>query len=162
MRCPTCGETMKKADQKYHFTGAGLDNVYLSGVPVYACVCGESVAKIPMMKALLEAIGEAIVNKPGPLTGKEVRFLRKNTGLKAETFAKYLGVDTATFSRWENGKKPIGTTSDRLLRLCYATIMEYQDFQRILEEFLSLREVAKENRIDVTRSPRRGYHAVYV
>ena len=161
MRCPGCGKAMQKVDENYHFTGSGLDNVYLSGIPVFKCRCGETIARIPIMKELLETIGEAIVNKPAPLVGKEVRFLRKNVGLKAETFAKYLGVDASTFSRWENSKKQIGVPSDRLIRLCYASLMGYEDFKRILDEFLSLREKATTTRINVTKSARKGYHAVY-
>ncbi len=161
-KCLQCNRPMRKVNQKYHFRGCGLDHVYLSGIPVYKCTsCGDVVARIPMIGELLKTIGEAVVNKPGPLSGPEIRFLRKNAKMLAETFVKYLGVDPSTYSRWENGKARVGRTSDRLIRLCYATLMKYEDQGRILEEFLNLKDETSKKRIDVTRSPRRGYHAVY-
>ena len=144
------------------FGSCGLGNVYLSGIPVYKCTsCGDTVARIPMMGELLKTIGEVVVNKPALLSGSEIRFMRKNEKMLAKTFVKYLGVDPSTYSRWENGKARAGRTSDRLIRLCYATLMEYEDQGRILAECLNLRDETSKKRIDVTRSPRKGYHAVY-
>ena len=77
MRCSLCSKPMKKVKTPYHFKGSGLDNVYLSGIPVYRCACGEVIAKIPHMKELLETIGEAIVNKPAPLTEKRFDFFER-------------------------------------------------------------------------------------
>lgn len=161
MRCSLCSKPMKKVKMPYHFKGSGLDNVYLSGIPVYRCACGEVIAKIPHMKELLETIGEAIVNKPAPLTGKEIRFLRKNSGNTAEMFARLLHADPSTLSRWETGKNPIGAQSDRLIRLLYAFLMNFEDRDRLFEVFLKLRDAREIRRIKVTRSPRKGYQIAY-
>ncbi|MFQ5912310.1 MAG: type II TA system antitoxin MqsA family protein [Nitrospinota bacterium] len=160
MKCQECGKVMRKVQEEYRFTESGLENVYLVGIQVFRCDDGHVTAKIPKMKDLLDAIGEAIVNKPESLTGQEVRYLRKHMGLSAVNFAKRLGVDPATFSRWENGAR-IGPTSDRLIRLCYAGLMGYQNAQRIINEFESLRDEITMNRIEVRRSSREGYQASY-
>lgn len=161
MKCHECGQLMRKVKENYHFTECGLDYVYLSGIPIFKCACGATTAKIPNMKDLLNTIGEAIVNKPTRLTGFEVRYLRKNVGLSATAFARYLAIDPATLSRWERNKRVIGKTSDLLVRLCYAVLMEYEHAQRIMEIFISLREKAG-RKIEVKPSSRKGYEAAYV
>ena len=55
------------------------------------------------------------------MNGKEIRFLRRNMGLKAVELQEYLGVDNATISRWEHGSQNITPPHDRLLRMFYAT-----------------------------------------
>jgi DNA-binding transcriptional regulator YiaG len=61
-----------------------------------------------------------VIHKPARLSGAEVRYLRKSLGWSGEDFAKHMGVDPSTVSKWENEKEPIGTSSDRLLRLMIA------------------------------------------
>jgi transcriptional regulator with XRE-family HTH domain len=55
------------------------------------------------------------------LTGEEIRFLRKETRLKAKALTALLGAHKVRVSRWENNAEKIGPSSDRLLRYIYAT-----------------------------------------
>jgi transcriptional regulator with XRE-family HTH domain len=43
--------------------------------------------------------------------------LRKSLGWSGGDFARRMGVDPATVSRWENGAQDIGQVAERLLRL---------------------------------------------
>ena len=59
----TCEHCMKNfktrvatARRPYRYDGVGLDNVYLTGVKVYVCECGEAAA-IPRIVDLHAAIG---------------------------------------------------------------------------------------------------------
>ena len=62
-----------------------------------------------------------VAKREGRLTGAEVRFLRKaGLGLSQIDFARTVGVDPATVSRWENDKEPVGTPADRAIRLMAA------------------------------------------
>jgi len=61
-----------------------------------------------------------------------MRFLRKNMGMKAIELAKFLGVDKATVSRWENEKDKHSDIIDRYIRLLYATRMNMPDEANIL------------------------------
>ncbi len=51
------------------------------------------------------------------LTGAEIRFLRKYIGLSSKGFAKQLGVDHTSLSKYENGKWPVTKPMDRLIRM---------------------------------------------
>lgn len=132
-KCPTCGSehfVFEKAH--HHFLESGLDNVHLTNVEIGTCAdCGEKIVSIPHSTELMRLIGESILLKPTNLNGAEIRFLRKNLHLKINEFARLLGVDRVTVSRWENEHEKPSRAVDRLVRLTYAvesnvdgTIME--------------------------------------
>jgi len=121
MECFICGQEMSCSIEMYHYKECGLDNVYLVNVEVCRCPgCNEKVVSIPALPALNTAIGEDLLQKESRLNGKEIRFLRKNMGMKSVDLQRYLGVDNATISRWESGKQKISLPNDRLLRVVYA------------------------------------------
>jgi putative transcriptional regulator len=128
MRCEECGETMKVLEgQRYHYTESGLDNVILESVSVYTCPDGHEQAPIiPVIEELHAAIARAVALKPAPLTGAEVRFLRKELGYSARKWAALMRVDPATLSRWESDEQKIGTQSDLLTRLYFFRLYEEQ------------------------------------
>ncbi len=93
----------------------------MENVEVCRCdSCNEKIACIPTLPKLNNVIGEGLLRKKSMLNGKEIRFLRKNMGLKGVELQKYLGVDNATISRWEQAKPKISPGHDRLLRVVYA------------------------------------------
>jgi putative zinc finger/helix-turn-helix YgiT family protein len=104
----------------HHYIESGLDNIHLEGIEHWQCKCGETAVGIPAIPKLHSLIGEHLILKKDMLTGKEIRFLRKNMGYKAKRLAGLLGVDKATVSRWENNKRPPDPTTERLIRLLYA------------------------------------------
>lgn len=128
MNCDVCGGTMRfLEDQRYQYAECGLDSVYLDGVDVYACdPCGESVAVIPRIEQLHDELARAIAFKPVPLTGPEVRFLRKQLRMSARQWAAVLHVDHSTLSRWENGSQALGDRSDILVRYAFFRNLEEQ------------------------------------
>jgi DNA-binding transcriptional regulator YiaG len=107
--------------ETYLYTESGLPHVTLVGVEVYRCpACGYHEPVLPRVTALHQTIAHAIIHKRSRLSGLEVRFLRKFLGLSGVDLARHVGVDPSTVSSWENDKDPIGSTSDRLLRLMVA------------------------------------------
>ncbi len=121
MKCFICGQEMACSSETYHYKECGLNNVFVENVEVCRCdSCDENIACIQRLPELNSAIGEALLRKASLLNGKEIRFLRKNIGLKAVELQKYLGVNNATISRWEQTKQKISPGHDRLLRLVYA------------------------------------------
>src|SRR5882724_9749692 len=75
-------------ENRYHYVGSGLPNVYLVGITYYVCPeCNKQSAEIPAMKELFTALARTIVSKSSPLTGPELRFLRKDLGRRAIDFA---------------------------------------------------------------------------
>ena len=135
LNCGNKGVSISRGDHK--FLESGLDNVILSNVEISKCDnCGEKVVSIPSPNQLLEVISEQVILKPSRLTGKEIRFLRKNIYLKTQELAQILGVHRVTVSRWENGHKKPTSSEDRLIRMVYA---QYANVKK--ETLESLREM---------------------
>jgi len=131
--------------EPYHYKECGLDNIILLDIEIYKCVCGEEYVSIPAMPELHGIIGLFLIKQKSLLTGKDIRFLRKNMGLNSKTFAEYIGTSGETVSRWENGKYTITKPHDRLIRFMYLSMKEISpdeakqvvenDFVGISEEF---------------------------
>ena len=113
-------EKLATADRPFHFLDSGLSNVYLVGIRYFVCECGSIVAEVPAIKQLMRLLARDLIESPKPLSGEEVRFLRKRLGKKATDFAQNLGLEPETLSRMENGKQAISEQSDKLIRLLYA------------------------------------------
>jgi putative zinc finger/helix-turn-helix YgiT family protein len=109
----------------YHFVESGLPNVYLIGIDYRACdACQTQSAEIPALEDLMTKIARAVVQKEGPLTGAEIRFLRKRLRKKASDFAKTIGVSPEQVSRWENDGNPPAESADKLIRVYYSLLSE--------------------------------------
>jgi len=85
---------------------------------VYEGRSGDSTGVIvPDLAGLEAAMAVARVMDDFRLSGKELKFLRKAIGVKAVDLAKFLDVTPETLSRWENGKEPISTNPERVIRM---------------------------------------------
>jgi transcriptional regulator with XRE-family HTH domain len=101
----------------YKYALAGLPHVGLVGIVVFECPSGHpSVPQIPRVGELHRVIAEAFIEKPRPLIGAELRFLRKHAGISGQKFAALLRVDPAHLSRVENDKTAMGSSMDQLAR----------------------------------------------
>jgi putative zinc finger/helix-turn-helix YgiT family protein len=121
-KCRICGKAeMAVRTETYLYTESGLPNVALVGVEVRRCPsCGYHELVLPRVTELHRTIAHAVIHKRSRLSGTEVRYLRKYLGWSGADFARHVGVDPSTVSNWENDKDPIGSASDRLLRLMVA------------------------------------------
>jgi putative zinc finger/helix-turn-helix YgiT family protein len=126
----------------YHFVGSGLPNVYLIGIRYRHCkICGNRAADIPAIKNLMQVIARAVVESEAPLTGLEIRFLRKRLGKKSSDFGRLIGVTAEQVSRWENSHNPPERSADKLIRVFYSMLsgdrkLKYKMSQDI-EDWLS-------------------------
>jgi DNA-binding transcriptional regulator YiaG len=111
-------ENKATVQNPYRYDLSGLSNVYLAGIVVRICPrCNAEVPVIPRIAELHREIARALVRKPAPLDGEEIRFLRKQAGFPAQKFATLLGVTPEHLSRVENGHiTSLGTSTDRLAR----------------------------------------------
>lgn len=154
MKCPECGQTMIKGMRDYRYIESGLSNVILKNIPVYKCPCGNEMPEIRAIERIHQKIAEDLFRKPALLTGEEIRFLRKEMGLKAVELANILGVSKVTVSRWENQTKPIGVVSDRLIRLLYLSFLEKKgklSKEDILNVIRSIKDRPKKIKIEVSQ-----------
>jgi YgiT-type zinc finger domain-containing protein len=117
--CRSCSKAeMKTGTETYRYQESGLPNVVLVGIEVRRCPeCG---LVLPRVAELHRAIALSVIHKPSRFSGLEVRYLRKYLGWSGADFARHIGVDPSTVSNWENDKEPIGTVSDRSLRMMVA------------------------------------------
>lgn len=115
MKCMNCGHAMTTKRENVPY--ASLPGTVLVGVPVSQCPsCGEREVGIPAIDELNRTLAQAVIRKRGRLVGGEIRFLRSYLGYSGADFAKLIGSDPATVSRWEGDKQPIGHHTDLLLR----------------------------------------------
>ncbi len=145
MRCPSCrNNELEERVGPYTYKESGLDNVVLEKISIYTCPCGEEMVAIPNMTKLHTAIGKELIRKESPLSGQEIRFLRKNMGFSAVKLAETMGVDNASVSRWENGARKMSTTNDRMVRMLYCTMKGLGSRELVEEVFpdISKEEIA--------------------
>lgn len=126
-RAHDCTKNLKQhtatSARPYHFLDSGLPNVYLIGVKYRVCAkCGAQSAEIPAPEQLMNVIAESIVMKPGILTGREIRFLRKRAGKKAADFAALINKTPEHYSKLETGSLPLQEPTDKLIRLTYGLL----------------------------------------
>jgi DNA-binding transcriptional regulator YiaG len=116
-RCGDCGSEVRVERGSYRFRESGLDNVVLKGIETVRCPnCGYEDPIIPNLDGLFRALALAIVKSRLPLSGSEVRFLRKYLEMNGDQFARVLHTDKTTVSKWETGAAGIGSKSDLLIR----------------------------------------------
>ena len=114
-------EYMATEDKPFHFLDSGLDNVYLVGIKYFVYADGKVTAEIPALKRLMKLIAKDLVYSPNPLSGSEIRFLRKRMGLKAVDMATSLLIEPESLSRIENGHQDAGIHLDIVTRLTYCS-----------------------------------------
>jgi putative zinc finger/helix-turn-helix YgiT family protein len=144
MLCPNCGKEMRHFQADYQAREVGLENVVVKDAEQWACGCGEHVVELPHER-LQSEVGRSLLEKRSPLTGQEIRFLRKAMALKGVELARMMGVNEATLYRWESGDKSISAVSDRLLRLLYAARKDIKA-KRLSERFAEIGPTSKQAR----------------
>lgn len=102
----------------YHYTGCGLDNVWLTGgYRESQTPYGKGFA-VEDIEGLHRAIGQYLVDCKPVFSGKEFRFLRNELELSQKSFGEIVGKDAQTVALWEkNNNVPI--YGDRFIRMIY-------------------------------------------
>jgi putative transcriptional regulator len=149
LKCPSCREMRQTHEGEYHYTESGLPNIWLRGIEIFECDCGENLAFIPCIEELHKLIGKTLIVKEDQLSSSEIKFLRKHMMLKSKDFAKELGVQYVTVSRWENGDSQPTESVDRLIRLVYAIKMGLSKTDKVLvmNKFRTLRKGHHETKL---------------
>jgi DNA-binding transcriptional regulator YiaG len=102
-----------------HYTACGLDDVYLmSGYEVEKTSEGDGVS-IKKLEQLHNAIGCSLVKEKKVLSGKELRFLRKQMDLSQAELGALVGLTSQQVARWEKGESEISGAADVVLRLLF-------------------------------------------
>jgi hypothetical protein len=120
----------------YRYVASGLPNVYLVGVRYWICrVCERQAAEIPALAPLLSAIARTVIEKRSPLTGAEVRFLRKRLGKRSMDFAAMIGVEPPRLSAIEGAQdRAVARGRDKLIRLIYRVLSKDKQLRKPLDK----------------------------
>lgn len=103
----------------YHYRACGLENVYLlNGFSIEETRHGRTVV-IDDMDGLHHAIGRRLAQEKKELTGRELRFLRRELGLSQRGLGELLSKSGQAIARWEKGHNRIDGTAEALFRLLY-------------------------------------------
>lgn len=124
MKCAMCPnpKDLQPKFINHRYRESGLDNVILRGVAHFRCgQCGEEYYGFGDLEQLHNLIAKALVMKPSPLTGKELKFLRKRLGLSGAELARRIDIAHETLSRYENGKLSTPRSVELLVRYMCAT-----------------------------------------
>ncbi len=106
-------------DERYHYTECGLEEVFLlNGFEWNTSPRGRTIA-IKDIDALNRAIGEHLSRRKKDLSGKEMRFLRREMLMSQATLAHLLKVSEQTIHRWETGKSAFPKAAEALIRRLY-------------------------------------------
>lgn len=128
----------EKLRKPYHYTECGLDDVYLlSGYEEYKTPHGTGIA-VKEVDGLHRVIGQHLATHKKVLSGKELRFLRKQMNLTQSDLGTLLGVSDQQIARYEKGAVMPGA-ADSLLRALYLESIgddvKLRELLRQLEEF---------------------------
>lgn len=103
--CEICQGPIESTKGDFDYTQlAGLNpethRVTLHGIEVLRCKCGTAPV-IANVDGLHYAIGLALIESEGPLTGRAIRFLRKTLGKTQREFAEMIDLSPEYLSDWE-------------------------------------------------------------
>ena len=119
---------MKKKHETFVYEGLGFP-VELIDCPMKKML-GEWVLDINLV-ALQRFVFQGLMHKPYPLTGREMRFMRKFLGLSTTDVGEKLGISHATVVKWENEQAKIGPSQESYLRLLFCELFKDSELLRL-------------------------------
>lgn len=127
--CGNCGSTRVKESvlPEYETDLGGVRVRLINSVIREVCEdCNEGTIEIPDLDALCKTAAMTLAMVPIRLTGKAVRFMRLALDLTGREFAEAMDLTPETVSRWENGGRGVGGSSEKLLRHNICALLHHQ------------------------------------
>ena len=149
-----------RSRKPYHLKGVGLPNVYLlNGFKLENDPDYGKLVTIERLDGLHVAIGLALTFKEGPLTGPELRYLRKHMRLTQTELAARLRVTHQTVANYEKGKTGKGETgagpADIAIRFLYLSHIEPDEEKAAVLKYMAERVVAPDEHHPPKKLPAR-------
>ena len=134
--------------QSFVYEGFGFP-IKLIKVPMKK-VFGEWVIDVDMNK-LQVGIVRALIHKPVPLAGRELRFIRKFLDLSMAEFGKLFGVSHVAVMKWENAQRMTSPPMEVCIRLHLLEHLHVRDREfRNLYNKISQEVLTKVRRTKIT------------
>ena len=105
---------MKTKKETFIYEGLGFP-IELIDAPM-KLVLGEWVIDIDM-NLLQKFVFKSLIHKLHPLSGKEIRFMRKFLEMSTTVFGKKLGISHATVVKWESDETKISPLQESYIRM---------------------------------------------
>ncbi len=119
--CQACSTSMRLSTADHDYTIVRGWAIKLADASVAHCpACDTRTVSVANAKALARTIATALLRKPELLCGDEITFLRNCLDRQGRQFAKELGIQPETLSRYEQGTCRINPSVDRLIRAMVA------------------------------------------
>jgi len=98
-------------------------------------------------KKLQEVALQTLIHKPSPLTGDELRFIRKFLEMSTATFGKLFGVSHVAVVKWENDRTQINPSTELCIRLHVMDqlLPKDKEFRKFYHD-MSIEHLAKHNK----------------
>ncbi len=122
---------MERKKETFIFNGLGFP-IQLIDCPMKK-VIGEWVIDINL-NALQLFVFKGLIHKPSPLTGRELRFMRKFMDLTTEDLGKKLGVTHATVVKWEKEQSNMSLVQDVYIRMLFMGMLKDMEINSIFKE----------------------------
>ena len=122
---------MERKKETFIFEGLGFP-LELVDAPMKK-VFGEWIIDIDMNELQL-FVFKGLIHKPHPLTGKEIRFMRKFLEISTTELGKKLGVSHATVVKWEKGQAKISPMQESYIRLFLFECLKDHEFLQLYKE----------------------------
>ena len=138
-------------DRSYHYKESGLDYVWLIGILQYKCKkCGEHYVEIPRINDLHLLIGKNIVCKKELLSGQEVRFLRKEIGMRAKKWLMHFRLLQKHIHDGRMINRKSDACHDKALRMVYV-----MNASELMEKVLSFDSHSILHSIAIKEAPKK-------
>ncbi len=140
---------LENGDEALHYTLCGLDNILLlNGYTIKETPAGRGIS-IQDVKGLHEAIGLHVAKEKRILTGKEIKFLRKEMDMTQSQLARLLDCDVQTVARWER-EEAENRAGINLLRTLYVEHVNKTELARDVLEKLAEMDVLEEAQMNLS------------
>jgi len=121
------------ASKKETFTYEGLGfPIELIDVPMKK-VFDEWVIDIDL-NALQKFVFNGLIHKPYPLTGKEIKFMRKFLEISTTELGEKLGVSHATIVKWEKEQAKISPGQEPYIRMVFCEYLKDNELLNLYKE----------------------------
>ncbi len=122
---------MERKKKTFIYEGLGFP-IKLIDTPMKK-VFGEWVIDIDM-NALQLFVFKGLIHKSSPLTGQELRFMRKFSKMSTTELAEKFGVTHATIVKWEKQQAKISPLQETYVRMFFLEFLKDSEFLKFYKE----------------------------
>jgi DNA-binding transcriptional regulator YiaG len=145
----------QEAPKLHQYVDCGLNNVWLEGgFDDVESPYGPGIA-IHDMEGLHRCIAQCLVQRPGPLTGSEFRFLRTELDLSQYAMGVLCGRNARTIRKWETEDEVVEEPANTIIRHVYdqrtnpSDAKNYEERSKLIQQFQAVDKQLHETKLKI-------------